>query len=57
MAEKKISQENDKVSGSRLNLNVLLKRLKHQENIEKKHKFLAVTSVIFIMVILALFLF
>jgi|TARA_B110000438_G_C15490321_1_gene511127 hypothetical protein len=57
MDEKKNFQEDNFSSGSRLNLNVLLKRLKQEQNAEKKYKILATSLLIFILSILGLFFF
>ena len=57
MDEKKNFQEDNLSSGSRLNLNVLLKRLKQEQNTEKKYKILAASLLIFILSILGLLFF
>jgi hypothetical protein len=57
MDEKKNFQEDNLSSGSRLNLNVLLKRLKQEQNTEKKYKILATSLLIFILSILGLLFF
>jgi len=54
--EKKIQNDNIN-SQNRLNLNVLLKRLKEEQNAEKKYKFIATSLIIFILAILGLFFF
>jgi hypothetical protein len=57
MDEKNFFQGDNAKSGSRLNLNVLLKRLKEEQNAEKKYKFIATSLIIFILAILGLFFF